>query len=48
MVEQELCEKVNRIIRLDLIGLRECLADDETNLVLLEVADVAVLLVLLL
>ena len=48
MIEEELGEKVNGVVGLDLVGLRKRLANDEADLVLLEVADVRVLLVLLL
>ena len=45
MVEEELCKEVDRIIGLDLVSFRERLRDNKANLVLLEVADVTVLLI---
>ena len=45
MIEEELGEEVDGVIRLSLVGLREGLGKDEANLVLLKVGDVRVLLV---
>ncbi len=45
MVKQERGEKLHWVVRLHFVGLREGLGEDEPDLVLLQVGDVAVLLV---
>ena len=45
MIEEELGEEADRIIRLYLVGFGKCLGKHETDLILLKVGDIRMLLV---